>query len=134
MTCDPDNSAAVRQPTINIEPHTPDEDRAGSTVGFLQVMPDDFTREELQNIRDRARRMSIPGSLGKTTEERLYQKLADIADTLDAIAARWESDLEKSRITITTEPVCYPPPVPCGKPGCCGNPPLIPDHPFIETT
>ena len=63
------------------------------TDASMQVMPDEFEREELQDIRDRARRMSIQGSPAKTVEERLYQELADVADQLDAFAAREEAEI-----------------------------------------
>lgn len=96
----------------------------GVSIGFLQTVPPDFEREELQSIRDRARSLSIQGSPAKTMEERLYQQMADIADQLDAIAARWEADIAKSQITISPEPMQFPPGVWCKKPGCCGNPPL----------
>lgn len=100
------------------EPYTPKgaDGSSGVSVSYMQTVPDDFDREELQRIRDRARRLSIVSSPRKTLEERLYQQLADTADQLDAIAARWEADIAKSQITITNEPVQS-----CG-PGCCKEP------------
>ena len=97
--------------------HTDKDNNDSMSIGYLQVVPDDFEREELQDIRDRARRLSIQSSPAKTVEERLYQELADVADQLDAFAARFEADVREmeSSVTITT----FPPPVPCGKPGCC---------------
>lgn len=98
----------------------PDTD-GSARISFLQTMPDEFERAELQRIRDRARRLSIQGSPAKTVEERLYQELADVADQLDAFAAREEAmvaDLDiQGNITIVTEPVPR-----CTNPGCCGNP------------
>ncbi len=73
-----------------------DGSNSASFVGFLQVMPDEFERGELQNIRDRARHLSIQSSLAKTVEERLYQELADVADQLDAFAAREEAAIAAS--------------------------------------
>ena len=97
-----------------------DESSSDSFDGFLQVMPpDDFDRAELQSIRDRARQLSIQGSPAKTMEERLYQQLADVADQLDAITARFEADVSEmdGNVTVTT----FPPSVPCHNPGsdCC---------------
>ncbi len=93
----------------NLLPFYPDKSsNASVSSDFLQVMPpDDFDRAELQSIRDRARRMSIPGSPMKTVEERLYQQLADVADQLDAISARFESDVKEmeSNVIVTTVPL-----------------------------
>lgn len=116
---------------LDVKPFTPDgaDGSSGVSVGYMQIVPDDFDREELQDIRDRARRLSIQGSPAKTLEERLYQQLADIADTLDAITARFEDDVAEmeGNVTITTVPI--PTPNGCGKPGCCGNPVVI--LPFV---
>ncbi|KKK74709.1 hypothetical protein LCGC14_2881050 [marine sediment metagenome] len=81
-----------------------DSNSAEATSGYLQVEPDEFTREELQSIRGRARRLSIPGSPMKTVEERLYQQMADIADQLDAFAARFEAEVEDSNIVVFDGP------------------------------
>ncbi len=81
-----------------------DTNASGIGVGFMQVMPTEFEREELQDIRDRARRLSIQGSPAKTVEERLYQELADVADQLDAFAARFEAEVEDAfggEVTVT---------------------------------
>ncbi len=77
--------------------------------GFLQVIPE-FTREELQEIRSRARKLSIPTSARRTEEERQYKKIADAANILDALYARDEQEL--GLVTIT-------PPTSCG--GCLGR-------------
>ena len=85
----------------------PDSDGSNSASfgGFLQAMPpDEFERAELQRIRDRARRLSIQGSPTKTMEERLYQQMADIADQLDAISARFEAEVEEALGTVTITP------------------------------
>lgn len=71
-----------------------------------------FDRTELQQLRDRARPLSIPGSVRKTTEERLYAQMADIADHLDALAAR----REQNREALLKEPAREP----C-EPGCAVN-------------
>lgn len=67
---------------------------SASFDGFLQGIPsDEFEREELQSIRDRARRLSIPTSARKTEEEWQYKKIADAANILDALYARDEQEL-----------------------------------------
>ena len=68
-------------------------DKRSNSVGYLQVISDDFRREELQDIRDRARRLSIPTSARKTEEEWQYKKIADAANILDALYARDEQEL-----------------------------------------
>ena len=92
---------------------------AADTINYLQVIPDEFEREELQSIRDRARRLSIQGSPAKTMEERLYQQMADVADQLDAIAARFEADVEDAFGTVTITPTVEG----CGSCiyGCCSS-------------
>jgi len=72
----------------------------------LQVIPE-FTREELQSIRSRARKLSIPTSARKTEEEWQYKKIADAANILDALYAREESDVKEmeSNVTVVPEPV-----------------------------
>ncbi len=77
--------------------------------GFLQVIPE-FTREELQEIRSRARKLSIPTSARKTEEEWQYKKIADAANILDALYARDEQELGPVMITPT-------PPCRCGAVG-----------------
>ncbi|KKK82085.1 hypothetical protein LCGC14_2806890, partial [marine sediment metagenome] len=56
----------------------------------------EFTREELQSIRSRARKLSIPTSARKTEEEWQYKKIADAANILDALYARDEQELAPS--------------------------------------
>ena len=68
-------------------------DKRSNSVGYLQVVSDEFEREELQGIRDRARRLSIPTSARKTEEEWQYKKIADAANILDALYARDEQEL-----------------------------------------
>ncbi|KKL83596.1 hypothetical protein LCGC14_1973140 [marine sediment metagenome] len=84
-------------------------DKRSNSISYLQVIPneDEFEREELQDIRDRARRLSIQGSPAKTVEERLYQELADVTDQLDAFAAREEAEVAEAfgNVTIVTAPV-----------------------------
>ncbi len=79
------------------------------SVGFLQVTTDLFTREELQRIRDRARRLSIPTSAHKTEEEWQYKKIADAANILDALYARDEQELAAiGDVTVVPTPPNVP--------------------------
>ena len=83
-------------------PFQPDKgSNASIKVASLQIEPDEFEREELQDIRDRARRLSIQGSPAKTVEERLYQELADVTDQLDAFAAREEAAVKEAFGNVT---------------------------------
>ena len=90
-------------------PFHPDKgsNASGVSIGFLQVVTDEFERGELQDIRDRARRLSIPTSARKTEEEWQYKKIADAANILDALYAREESDVKEmeSNVTVVPEPV-----------------------------
>ena len=108
-----------------------DESNSASFDGFLQVMPpDDFDRAELQSIRDRARQLSIQGLPAKTMEERLYQQLADAADQLDAITARFEADVEDAFGTVTVTPTVEG----CGNCpfGCCSSVHAPPQPPKVH--
>ena len=89
---------------------------SGSSIGFMQVMPEDFTREELQALLSRVRVLAQYGVFDDTKREFL-ECMAEDLDMLDALAAREEADLAEleetiaehsapSRVTITREPCC----------------------------
>lgn len=88
---------------------------SGSNVGFMQVVSERFTREELQAIRDKASDL-LPWT--NMAEFDLLEDLVDILDLLDALAAREEADILKMEKAITEH---YPnpgPPVTTCSPGC----------------
>ena len=52
-----------------------------------------FDREELRHIRDRARSLSNYGHLRSSIEDKLYEKLFEASDLLDALYAREEAEV-----------------------------------------
>ncbi len=77
----------------NIRPYSPDAD-SDSDAGFsgcLSVDPLEFSRYELQEIRDKAQ--TLAEGLERGAERDALDALAKGADILDAIAARTDTEI-----------------------------------------
>ena len=78
----------------------PDAGGSGAaTSGYLQVMPVEFTREELQALRNKAKSQLDWNAEGIRAD--LLEDLAETLDLLDALEARDEMDLAELKETIT---------------------------------
>jgi len=79
------------------------------TSGFLQVMPEEFTREELRALISKARALAQYGIFDDTKRDLLVD-LVETLDLLDALAARDDLDLAGCTcppgVTITNVPCC----------------------------
>ena len=71
-----------------------------ATSGYLQVLPEEFTREELRALLSKARSLAQYGVFNDTKRDLLVD-LAETLDLLDALEARDEADLEGLEETIT---------------------------------
>ena len=93
----------------------PDESNV-ATSGFLQVMPVEFTREELRALLSKARVLAQYGIFNDTKRDLLVD-LAETLDLLDALEARDEADLAELEETITEHSqsagITLEPRVPC---------------------
>lgn len=90
MSCHNDQGTAAGSDRVEL---------GGPTMsGFLRVIPEEFSREELQAIRDKASDLLPYASMAKFD---LLEDLVDTLDMLDAVAAREEADLAELDETIT---------------------------------
>ena len=92
-----------------------DPGSSAASVGFLQVIPEDFTRTELHKLLDKVRDLSQYGIFDDTKRDLLVD-LAETLDLLDALAARDELDIMDMKVEQAL------PPLPSCKPDCPYHP------------
>lgn len=77
------------------------------TSGFIRVVPEEFTRDELQDLLARARAMAQYGIFDDTKRD-LLEDLVETLDLLDALAARDDLDLLEITEAIRDDPQYVP--------------------------
>ena len=105
------------QGTVAPQPFDLGEAGSGSSIGFMQIVPEEFTREELQSLHQKVRNLLNYSHVLSDVRREYLECMAEDLDLLDALAAREEADLREleetitehsapSRVTITREPCC----------------------------